>query len=515
MSYRTAGVMLFALLGIASVAMRNDTRESLLLSGTTLVEPRIPESMTGELRRLNVELSRDLTPSRNAGVYFVQIFGASAFEPELREESLAMLGIFMLSPKAPQLMPLDAYLQKGDGGDADQIRSRKAELQTALQLAIEHPWSAAKSPQVAEFIEANRGALDATVRIAELPHYYVPIISRESPPRITSAALSVETRLGGLVQFLTIRALRERTPAEQEASLVDLLACHRLAVLLATDAPFDLSQSKAHVIDASACHAATQLIRHNLLSASLARDYLKRLDALPRLPLAATAADRGERTILKQELELLERDETPLREYLEVAAEKKLVHLENTRLTDIKWNLALQRAMELQDRVVAALKVDDHRQQEEKFAELDREYDAWMEASSDLSKPVAGEVTMDLESASRWVGETSAMSLRSNYRQRRASDDRARLRHGMLRIGLALVAYAGDRGTYPETLNELAPKQLEKVPVDAHSDAPFVYERRADGVAVLTSWGRNQVNDAGNIFNDDTILELPAPAARR
>lgn len=514
MNHRCLGVACLALLGLASLATADDARKALLVPGTTLVEPQIPESVQGRIRRLNVELSQNLKPADNAGVYLVQLFGANVFEPVLREASLAMLGIGSLSLDGPRLISPEEYVLSLNSGDRDLDRARAAKIHFLLQRGIEQTWSANDWPDVAAFLDANAGVLDAVRKLASLKRYYVPLLSEETPPRITGAALGVELRMTWLGRLLTVQATRQAPDGDSQGSIADLMACHRMAALLADGSPTDISHSKAHLIDAIACEGGFQLLKSGRLSPAAARDYLKQFDAAPRLLPAATAADRGERAILAQELEILEHDESSVRDYLEIAKEKRLANLEETRLADVKWDLAQKRAMELQDRVVAALKTQDHHRQEEQFGELDRIYDAWSKKSEELSHPDAGVVEMDLDEMSRWIGETLAMSLRSNYRPRRATDDRAEVRRGMLRIGLALVAYAGDQGKYPDKLDALQPRYLEKVPLEAFSEAPFHYERRTDRTADLTSWGQNQADDAGKFYNDDKTLALPAPKGR-
>lgn len=514
MNARCAGVALCLALSFAALVAADDAKKPSLLSGTTLVKPQIPESVVGRMRRLNEELSRDLEPVSNSAVYFVEMYGPVVFEPELREASLTMLGISALSPEVPRMVSPEAYARSASAVDGGPFQARAAKLYAQMQVGIERIWSPKELTDLATFLETNAAALDSAADIVALKRYYVPFLSNEAPPRITSAALGVEMRLTGLAQLLTARATRQSSDGNLKVSVGDLLTCHRLAVLLAEGSPFDISHSKAHLIDAYACQGAFHLLKAGKLQAASAREYLRQFDAMPRLPTAAMTADLGERAILEQELEVLEHDQSTVREYLEIAKEKRLVNLEETRLADVNWKLALQRATEIQDRVVAALKIDAHRPQEERFAELDRAYEAWMRKSDELVKPTEGTVEMNLDEMSRWIGETVAMSNRANCWQRRATDDRAQVRQGIMRIGLALAAYAGDRGSYPESLKELAPRYIDKVPNEAHSESPFQYERRADGSAVVSSWGRNRENDAGKFYNDDKVLELAKPPAR-
>ena len=141
---------------------------------------------------------------------------------------------------------------------------------------------------------------------------------------------------------------------------------------------------------------------------------------------------------------------------------------------------------------------------------MDVDYKLWEETQDSRLKVIAETIDKDLDDASRWVGETMAMSLRPLYWQRRATDDRADARRDLLRIGLALVAYRGDHKEFPAALGALAPKYLKEVPIDAPVDGPFQYKVFSKDHVVIATLGTNRVDDAGKPYNDDTILELKA-----
>src|SRR5260370_6364532 len=54
-------------------------------------------------------------------------------------------------------------------------------------------------------------------------------------------------------------------------------------------------------------------------------------------------------------------------------------------------------------------------------------------------------------------------------------------------IAFALAAYQRDRGSYPKTLDELAPKYLAKVPNDYFTGKPLVYRPNEKGYLLYRS----------------------------
>ncbi|MCC7291958.1 MAG: hypothetical protein IT449_07855 [Phycisphaerales bacterium] len=65
-----------------------------------------------------------------------------------------------------------------------------------------------------------------------------------------------------------------------------------------------------------------------------------------------------------------------------------------------------------------------------------------------------------------------------------------------VRILLALRAYHGVRGEFPETLGELSPEWLDPVPADPYSGCEFVYRRQGEDY-ILYSVGSNGKDDGG------------------
>ena len=84
-----------------------------------------------------------------------------------------------------------------------------------------------------------------------------------------------------------------------------------------------------------------------------------------------------------------------------------------------------------------------------------------------------------------------------------------------LEIALALAAWRSEHDSYPKTLEDLAPKYLDAVPMDFFTDQPLRYERAADGYR-FDSFGPNGTDDQGRgesdmPFGDDLIVQMPVP----
>ncbi len=62
---------------------------------------------------------------------------------------------------------------------------------------------------------------------------------------------------------------------------------------------------------------------------------------------------------------------------------------------------------------------------------------------------------------------------------------------------MALAVYRAEHGSYPESIDQLVPAVLERLPVEVFSGKPFVYKRSADGF-LLYGVGVNGVDEGGS-----------------
>lgn len=512
-SYRTRnGLVSFPLLlliagtSLARPAISQDAAPA----KPVLVEPKIPDYLTGEFRALNERLSKDVDPSQNMAVDLVQLFGPDVFEFVLRRDSLAMLGIESLSDSPRFQYPRDFVAANYPDLEPIEQQIRAIELDESLVQSNEQLWTAETFPELFKLHQANTAALDYLVAASRKPHYYAPLLSEEAPARILSASVTIERRLPYLARHLASRALFRLAAGQTGPALDDIFAGRRIALALANGSPLDISIVKAQSIDAFLFRTVTVMAQSDAITADFAREYLKRDAKLPSLPIASTSADIGERAILRWELALLQSDTGSLHEFFELPNDEEFDALKKAPLSEIRWDEALKEADALQDRFVEALAERDREKQAKLFDELDREHVAWNESVDQRTQEIAESLKKDTLQASRWIGETMAQSLRPWYRQRRDSDDRAQARRDMAALAVALTAYRMEKGTYPEGLAGLSPDYLEKIPVDPHTGNPLDYRVNADGTAVLICLGANRQDDAGLQFNDDTILVLPA-----
>lgn len=514
---RGAALLTTWLLLLCGAAVAAEPAPTPLPEGLVLKTPRIPAGVTGTFRTLHEKLARDVAPADNAAVLLVQVFGGDALEPPLRRATLDMLGIEKLSETAPLFLPLERYIASLGTVPREQVTAEALRLQKSLSTASEGPWKAEDFPDVARYLEANKQALGAIAAAADKPRYYMPMLSSDEPRQLVSASLAIERRLPFVARVLAARALLSLTNGDVDSAMADLLTGHKLAALLAAGAPFALSLSKANFTDSFALRGETALLESGKLTAEQATAYRQALERIPLAPQAARAADIGERAILRQAIEQLQGDKEEVDKLFETELkDKKPAGAGEQAVPEIKWDLAYQRADEIQDSIVRTLAMSDRALQESRIVEMDRSYKNWQDTSEATARKVAASLEeKDSTVASRWIGELMAMSVRPLLRQQLLPDNAMRARRDLVRLGLALNVYERKHGRYPAQLSELVPDFLPELPTGPAPAEQFTYVRHAAGNAELISWGPNREYDAGKSFNDDHSLKFPLPGKVR
>lgn len=73
----------------------------------------------------------------------------------------------------------------------------------------------------------------------------------------------------------------------------------------------------------------------------------------------------------------------------------------------------------------------------------------------------------------------------------------------LARLAVALAAHGAEKGAYPATLEDLAPRFVARIPVDPWNGQPFRYVNRGDS-ATLYSLGGDGDDDGGRPVSDDS-----------
>lgn len=343
--------------------------------------------------------------------------------------------------------------------------------------------------------------LDLLVEASERSRYYAPFmihVDELEPRRMSNALLPLSQSMREGVTRLAGRAGQRMAAGEIDSAWEDILACHRLARLLAQN-PFVINSLGGMALDRKAGDASQSLIAIPELNAEQARRCLRDLQALPEFRPVAEKIDHVERLAMLERAMLLAHGQ-PLDTYAE---EKVTLALTGA----IDWDIVLTIINDHFDQLVAAMRDPDVRERESRLRQLASEGEALPDVriAFALQAFVGGR-----EQASRDLAKIIIGAMPEFYFTCLDAETSTIARSRAEQIGFALAAFQRGHFEYPETLAALVPDVMQTIPADPWTGDAFIYHRTEDGF-VLYSVGPNQRDDGGGLTSfeggDDALMD--------
>jgi len=375
------------------------------------------------------------------------------------------------------------------------------------------PWKVEDHRQIAEWLKSNEKPLNLVVEGLNRPHYFAPVYRGGDEPTVdlvtayfarTSAALELTTALA-------VRGMLRVGEGKPADAWPDLLACQRMGRYVGRGV--SLIEALVGFRCESIGQRATEALleRPELDARQLAR-FLRDLRALPPIPLVSDHLEIGERFVALERFTIAIRGGSDTVNALTRGA----IHLPPE--VDIDWNRALRNMNAYFDQMGAALRHKDRGKRQREFDRIEAELQA-LEKARGEDGGKSGKGRLGAGAAKRDVGESivdilTALTLPA-VRKIQEAYDRTEQGHQNLQIALASAGYQRDRKKYPETLEALVPKYLEKLPDDLFTGKPLIYKPSENGF-LLYSLGPNGKDDDGrgpgdNPKGDDVAIRIPVP----
>jgi hypothetical protein len=373
----------------------------------------------------------------------------------------------------------------------------------------EWPWKAEEQPALAEWLEANGDSLDSLVLAADKPRYWFPSPSLldEQPGRLSDMLFPDVHRLRDVVRLLKSRAMLHLGEGRHHAAWRDLRAIRRWGSLLR-----DPGNGPGGGV-----------VFLTSLAISGTAEYRIAVDLLgdPDLPPDLVESIREEYSATDVAFDLVEmmrgdwlslRDSTVwiARRMPEARSARGALALQGWQAnpviaqilaTRLDWNAILELLSEGQSDMDAALARPTYLVRHAATARLARSWRAAVPPPGGKTWS-ADEILLILDTRRRTNAMASSI-LDAGVPAVGYLKDLARWQASveLSRTAAALAAWRADRPTganaYPERLDELVPRYVDKVPSDPFNDLPLRYERRGDGY-LLMSIGSNGIDDGGD-----------------
>lgn len=510
----TAGTLLVAVAAVAAAVLAYGlygSEASIVVSPeTTLItEPLAADGLPDYARHSLALTGRGTPPAANAAVPLLEAFWPMDLEEDDLVAVCADLGI-----ERPD-QPLVGF--KGDNFFFDdEIRagieplleqagpgpSRAADVGEVLEAAASHPWRSADLPSLAAWLDTNARGLDLVVAASTRPRLYLPapmLLTGQRGKLLFDTPPPLQPLRSGS-RGLVLRSMHRLGDGRFAEAWSDIRAVHRLARLAPkADAGSLIGHLMATALSATACQATLRLLDAPGLPADIVAAVGRDLESLP--PLTAPR-----RSIVTERLGMLDFMihvcQMPREERAEVfrVLECRDPAVERTYTTSLDWSAVLATTVADYARLDAALAHPSWAERQQALDLLGREATAAVTPPAGTFRHVLH--TAALLTSRRVRSERIPSVFGSNWVPAIRSGDAATTRGqavlSLTRITAALAAWRdGDakRG-YPERLDELVPRHLDRVPNDPFTDAPFRYERRGDGY-LLASVGQDGRDDGG------------------
>lgn len=484
---------------------------------THILGPLCEDGYIDYVEALNEQYSRGVTPENNAAVPFWRAIGPGPVPREARPAFFGRLGIEPPAEEGKYVVWLNDFanhqLERGGfpEGEGKTDEERNEILWSDLLRATEAPWSEVDLPLLADWLEANGGAMDLIREASRQPRFFSPLMPGDQSPRLVNSVSPGHQELRAAGQMFAARAMFRLKQGKVSESRQDVLTAHRLARLLG-QGPTLVDALVAIGIETRAWYGDLAIAAHSDLTAGQVREFVSELRALPPLPNLAERFDRYERYIYLDSMASVARDgpdalgrnvdprpgvqlsqlvklaEDPIGAAMEAPARRAL----------IDWDDAMRMGNDIYDRLAQVPSRSTYQARMAGFQELEAE----LKVRDELHHPVSAITRKILagqrmgEIVAEWIGEVTLLVCLSPLGAAQEARDRAEVQAHMAEIALALASYRAENGAYPENLAAVTPQPLGELPEDVFADGPFQYQRKESGY-LLRSVGRNRRDDGG------------------
>ena len=483
---------------------------------TYITEPVDADGYLDYQAALNDRLSKGITLEENANVLVWKALGPT---PEggtgMSAEYFKWLGIDEPPRDGDYFVGLFKYMR-------EQLKLQPEEEAALLdqQLwATRRPWAAKDYPRIASWIEVNDKPLATILEATKRRDYFNPLVSKRrdnEPSSLVSALLPNVQKCRELSFALASRAMLRVREGKFDAAWQDLLACHRLARLVARGGTF-IETLVGIAIDSSASQADLGYLEQANLTSKQIQERLKDLQALSPMSPVADKVDL-ERFMYLEAMQLIRRQGPGLLEGLEHGGPiKKSTPRDIKKMAQIDWEPILINGNQWYDQLAAAMRLKDRAERKKALTQIENNIKALKQGIPDANG--FSQFLLDKQVRGKAIGDTLLTLLLPAVGKIEDSHDRGEQTERNLHVAFALAAHHAEHGRYPAKLDDLVPEYLTTIPDDLFLSQTLHYCPTDPGY-LLYSVGVNGVDDGGRSYDDeppgdDLTVRMPLPELKR
>ena len=480
---------------------------------TWVTEPLRADGTVRYLEAINRMLSEDVTPENNACVMLYQAMGPS---PEGRRQPdifFRRMGIEPLPNEGPYFKHLGQWAREQADAAIDIVALSDMQAKSA-----ESPWTEVDYPLIAEWLKRNEGPLRTIELATQRPKYFSPLVGTDAEPDGAAIAVLLPgvQKSRELARALASRAMWKLGEGNQTHAWRDLMTMHRLGRLVG-QGPTLVEYLVGAAIETIAINGELQFLSETQPSARMLAMYRTQLDRLPLRASVADKLDNCERVMVLDCVQRIASGTMRLQDIAEGGGDTSMLEklAEGAFSQAADWDLTLKSANKWYDRLATALRNSEYSERCAEVKQINDEVTKLVERAREPaalqslfgSKAKISQAMSDVM-ISHMLPAVQAVSL---------AEGRVIQRMRNLEVAFALKAHQTDFGSYPDSLEILAPKYIAEIPIDLFSGEALKYAKISDGY-LLYSVGENAQDENGRSFDanpqgDDLVVRMPVRPA--
>ncbi|MEM1211650.1 MAG: hypothetical protein AAGI68_05060 [Planctomycetota bacterium] len=460
-------------------------RPKLIVSEETtyFTQPLNPDGTVEYIAALNTAARGNMQPEENAAAHIIALLPESEPPDQDLNRLATALGV-ALEPDRVRLQPIPWDLTD----DRD-----------PFDRALDGPWTRQDLPRVARWLDANAEAFDAFTQAVRVPDSYWPHVEDPSNPYLLAALFPALSEARGACRALLIRFHAQWAAGQHEQAVETFHTCLNLSHHVGRQQSLIAALTALSIRGLTHASAASLLNDPNL-SPAAARRLLATLQASPPLLPVAPAINHHERTLALRFFQNAYARPDQLNDTTDVifkfAARSRMFDI-NTTLKEINraYDFAFQSA-----------EIETFAEREQSARAIEAQFTIVHPLIMlDPDKPLRERFSRRIAQAFLDIIVPALLAAGRSQLQYRTQSD-------LLLTAAALTVYRLDRDRYPESLGDLVPEYLTKLPVDRYDGRPLTYRPGPDGQTyLLYSIGSDGEDDHGVFDYRDGDISIGNP----
>ena len=470
---------------------------------TYVTEPLLAEDgLPDYLAAINRRYSQGVTPENNAAVVWWQALGREPDGFPIPPEVFQQLGMKPPVQKQGFDSSIKQVVSFTGWGEEGEYLDKVNKLWLRLYRC---PWRSEDFPVYSRLLDRNRKWLDLCVQGSRRTRFFSPAFTNTPRARVVGASLMPSREVRDMGRDLGIRAMRHLGHGRVQAAWQDIYAQKRTGRLLQQH--WDVSGLlHAYALENRACDSLNTLLARYRPGEKEALAWLEQWDRLP------PPQPMGERIDFSYRLLTLS---------LILAHSQGLPVMDDPNdppswsekfLTQMDPNLATRICNQLFDQARPLMELPPS---QKRCDQVERLLSSW-QTQGNARRQWAFWFPLSRRARTQYAAWELTTGMLSSAQILLVAELRARQRHLLGRVALALAVYRARHGEYPQKLEALVPELLGELPQDLFVGKPLSYRRTEQGYLLYSvgpsgkdHGGRDGDPDFPDNEGDDVVFRVP------